>query len=198
MKVVVCYAYVFFFVFLAGAVNAASSEETPSAGSNSTEFIRKCCAATLYPGLCYTSLSGYANEVQQSTVELAHVAAKVTLARLRSTAFHVAALRRSATGPERGALRDCSEQLDDAAEWARNTVKELKGLAGAVGPKVASRVSNALTWMSAALTCEDTCTDGLLMVAAGSVKADVCHRVRKVEKYTSNSLALIHSLGFNR
>ncbi|THU71000.1 hypothetical protein C4D60_Mb08t30920 [Musa balbisiana] len=198
MKVVVCYAYVFFFVFLTGAVNAALSEETSSAGSNSTEFIRKCCAATLYPGLCYTSLSGYANKVRQSTVELAHVAANLTLARLRSTAFHVAALGRSATGPERGALRDCSEQLDDAAEWARNTVAELKGLEGAVGPEVASRVSNALTWMSAALTSEDTCTDGFLMVAASSVKADVCHRVRKVEKYTSNALALIHRLGFNR
>ncbi|RRT69863.1 hypothetical protein B296_00018788 [Ensete ventricosum] len=190
--------FFFFLLLLAGTMNPAARAETPSAGSrNSTEFIRKCCAATLYPGLCYSSLAGYASVVQQNAVELAHVAANLTLARLRSLTSHVSAAGRGTTGLEHAALLDCSDLLDDAVGWARRAEAELKGLGKAVGPEVAWRVSNALTWMSTALTDEVTCRDGFVRVAAGPVKTDVCYRIRKVKKYTSNTLALIHRLGFS-
>ena len=55
------------------------------------------------------------------------------------------------------------------------------------------QMSNVQTWMSAALTDEDTCTDGFEDVANGSLKSDVCDRVTKVHKITSNALALVNS-----
>ncbi|CAL9781724.1 unnamed protein product [Musa acuminata subsp. burmannicoides] len=196
--VVSCTDLIFFFFLLAGTMNPAASAGTPSAGSsNSTEFIRKSCAATLYPDLCYSSLAGYASVVQQNAVELAHVAAKLTLARLRSLTSHVSAAGRGTTGLEHAALLDCSDLLDDAAGWALRAGAEMKGLGKVVGPEVTWRVSNALTWMSTALTDEVTCRDGFVRVAAGTVRTDVSYRIRKVEKYTSNTLALIHILGFN-
>ncbi|WOL11619.1 hypothetical protein Cni_G20383 [Canna indica] len=196
--------FFFLLLILAGIImTSASSGETGagrnSSSSSSTEFVRKSCNATRFPSICYKSLAGYAAVVERSDVKLAHVAANFTLARLRPLSARVSALSRNATGADRPALRDCAEVLADAADWARQTVVELKGLDKVVGPEVAWRVSNALTWMSAALTDEDTCTEGIAKSkpAAGGVKADVYCRVRKVGKYTSNALALIHLLGFN-
>ncbi|URD83532.1 PMEI [Musa troglodytarum] len=170
--------------------------QAPEAATRRSSYAR-CCAATLYPGLCYSSLAGYASVVQQNAIELAHVAAKITLARLRSLTSHDSAAGRGTTGLEHAALIDCSDLLDDAVGWARRAGAEMKRLGKVVGPEVAWRVSNALTWMSTALTDEVTCRDGFVRVAAGSVKTDVSYRIRKVKKYTSNTLALIHILGFN-
>ncbi|OAY72268.1 21 kDa protein [Ananas comosus] len=58
------------------------------------------------------------------------------------------------------------------------------------------RVANAQTWLSAALTNEDTCADGFDAVAPGpgSAKGEVLARVRRVKQYTSNALALVNTL----
>ncbi|KAJ4829360.1 hypothetical protein Tsubulata_024241 [Turnera subulata] len=54
-------------------------------------------------------------------------------------------------------------------------------------------MSNVQTWMSAALTDEETCTDGFEDVEDGSVKAEVCNRAAVVKKFTSNALALVNT-----
>ena len=53
-------------------------------------------------------------------------------------------------------------------------------------------MSNVQTWMSAALTNEETCTDGFEDVADGAVKSEVCDRAENVKKLTSNALALVN------
>uniref|UniRef100_A0A1D1YAY6 Pectinesterase inhibitor domain-containing protein n=1 Tax=Anthurium amnicola TaxID=1678845 RepID=A0A1D1YAY6_9ARAE len=186
-----------------GAVPAGAG-----ASHNYTEFIRRSCSSTLYPSLCYTSLAGYASAVAQDPTQLARVAANVTLALVRGVSSHVSSLCRAA--PRRridprttSALEDCEDSLGDAADLTRQAVGELGRLPAAEGPEVSWRVSNAQTWMSAALTNEDTCTDGFAEVAPGTaagagpaaaVKADVCRRVRRAKQYTSNALALVNSL----
>ncbi|KAG6528490.1 hypothetical protein ZIOFF_010665 [Zingiber officinale] len=188
----------FLFFFLAGC-------RTPAAGvGNSTEFIREACGGTLYPQLCFSSLVGYAAVVQRSDVRLSQVASNVTLARVRSVSANVSATLAgagAAAGPRlRAALRDCSEMLSDAAERAGQAAEALRAVESATGPALAWQVSNAMTWMSAALTDEDTCADWLAAPTAaggGDSKAgEVYRRVREVEKHTSIALALIHKLGF--
>ncbi|MQL76962.1 hypothetical protein Taro_009367 [Colocasia esculenta] len=183
-----------------------------------TEFIRRSCSSTLYPSLCYTSLAGYASAIAQDPTLLARVAANVSLARVRSVTSHVSSLCRTASARRMdartaSALEDCEDSLGDATDLTKQAAAELGLLATAEGPEVAWRVSNAQTWMSAALTNEDTCTDGFAEVAPGTaasagvggaapgwaVKADVCRRVRRAKQYTSNALALVNSLvGTNR
>ncbi|XP_074589816.1 21 kDa protein-like [Curcuma longa] len=192
----------FLFFFLAGC------RSTQAAGvGNSTEFIREACAGTLYPRLCFSSLVGYAAVVQRSDVRLSQVASNVTLARVRSASANVSAtLARAgpAAGPRlRAALRDCSDVLRDAAARAGQAAEALRAVESAAGPALAWQVSNALTWMSAALTDEDTCADGLATLAAptaasggDSTTGEVYLRVREVEKHTSIALAFIHKLGF--
>ncbi|KAG1330560.1 21 kDa protein [Cocos nucifera] len=180
----------FFLVSLAAvAVAPASCEE-----GNSTEFIRTCCGATRYPRLCFNSMAGYASTVQGSPVQVAQLATNLTLDRIGCVARRVELLRRGASGWKASALSDCAEALGDAADEARRTAAELAGLPAAVGPEVAWRVSNAQTWMSAALTNEETCTDGFESVGPSPVKTEVCRRVRRVKHFTSNAIALVNNL----
>lgn len=54
-------------------------------------------------------------------------------------------------------------------------------------------MGNAQTWVSAALTNEDTCLDGFKEVD-GEVKSDVKKRISKVARVTSNALCFINRL----
>lgn len=173
---------------------ASSNGDT---ATNSTDFIRTSCQATLYPELCFASFARYALSVHQNPVRLAHIAARVTFFQIHSTTSHVSAyLHGSSTEREAAALEDCVYSLGNAADQTRRSAAEIGKLdRKPVGPEVAWRVSNAQTWMSAALTNEETCTDGLDKVdVREQVKADVFSRVGRAKQYTSNALALVNCL----
>ncbi|XP_020575570.1 pectinesterase inhibitor 9-like [Phalaenopsis equestris] len=141
-----------------------------AATTNSTDFILRNCAVTLYPHLCYTSLKPYAPAVHQSQLTLAIAAANVSLARIKAASFQAARLRRNCTGRLSEALSDCVDSLRTAADLTRQSVEEIQKLgpeAKAGGPGFSWGVSNAQTWMSAALTNEDTCIDDFDGVSGG-------------------------------
>ncbi|KAG6471978.1 21 kDa protein-like [Zingiber officinale] len=201
----ILFFFAFLFLSLASCAPPPAFPPTSPSHDRATLFIRSRCNLTRYPDLCFSSLSSYAAAVGGSSPELARVAANVTLARLRGLRAHVSALRRAGAvrGRAAAALRDCSEQLGDAADQVCQTYDELRGVEELVGMEVAWRVSNAQTWMSAALTNEESCSDGFREAAAASaygagsgvdVKTDICSRVRRVKQYTSNALALVNSL----
>ncbi|KAJ8471151.1 hypothetical protein OPV22_025494 [Ensete ventricosum] len=144
--------------------------------------------ATRYPDLCFTSFSGYA-----AAVQLSRVAAVITLVRLRTLHSHVSTLRR-ATWLVAGALLDCTELLGDAAEPVSRTVEELERLESLEGSEAERRIANSLTWMSAAMADEETCSDYLQNTAeagGSSVIADVDRQVGSLKEYTDNALALV-------
>ncbi|XP_054795338.1 21 kDa protein-like [Prosopis cineraria] len=173
----------------------------PAADFNpsATTFIRTSCNATLYPGLCYTSLSPYYNAIQQSSGKLARVAIALTLTKARHMASYLSTLSREAdystNSRAASALRDCFTNLGDAVDEIRGSLKQMRQLAitGAGGEQFRFRMSNVQTWMSAALTDEDTCTDGFEDVPEDSVKKDVCDRMTYLKEFTSNALALVNS-----
>lgn len=93
------------------------------------------------------------------------------------------------------ALHDCFSNLGDAVDEIRGSLKQMRQV-GAAGPSTESfqfQMGNVQTWMSAALTDEDTCTDGFEDVGDGEVKTEVCNRAADVKKLTSNALALVNS-----
>ncbi|CAL9080620.1 unnamed protein product [Musa textilis] len=189
----------FFVLPLVACTSAPAPAAAPmSQEEDATQFIRARCGATRYPDLCFTSLSLYAADVHRSPVRLACLASNVTLAHLLSLCSHVSALRKAGAGREAAALRDCADTLGDAADQVGRTTAELVRLQDPLErSEVAWRVSNAQTWMSAALTNEDTCSDGFQDVGGGgasAIEADVRRRAEKVKQYTSNALALVNSL----
>ncbi|KAG6396748.1 hypothetical protein SASPL_142905 [Salvia splendens] len=175
---------------------SAAADPAPAPGpaeENAAEFIRTNCESTQYPKLCYQSLNGYANVVQQDPGRLAAVAIGVSLARATMMSVYVANLSRQAEPEPRAAsaLRDCFSLFRDAVGQMRGSVKQMRQLVGG-GEELRFQMSNVQTWMSAALTNEDTCTDGFEGIADAALKADVCDRAVDVKEVTSNALALVN------
>ncbi|XP_057786274.1 21 kDa protein [Salvia miltiorrhiza] len=168
---------------------------TALASASASDFIRTNCDTTLYPELCYHSLAGYANAVQSDPGLLARVAVGVSLSRAKRMGLYVANLTRqadySADHRATSALHDCFSVLGDAVDQIRGSLQQMRSLTG-TAQDLRFQLSNVQTWMSAALTNEDTCVDGLDDVADGPIKAHVSARILKVKELTSNALALVN------
>ncbi|PPD74218.1 hypothetical protein GOBAR_DD28855 [Gossypium barbadense] len=158
--------FLFFFLHPIPTLGSTVYDTSP------TDYIRTSCSATLYPDLCYTSLSGYSNPVQQDPARLARIAIGVSLSKARRMASYVSNLtRETAYGADpqaSAALHDCFPT------WTMPWMK-------------------SMTWMSVALTDEETCTDGFEDVREGPLKTEVYERAVEVKKLTSNALALVNS-----
>ncbi|KAI4357598.1 hypothetical protein L6164_001536 [Bauhinia variegata] len=169
------------------------------ADSDAIDYIRTSCNTTLYPDICFSSLSPFANAIQQNPGKLARVAITVSLSRAHEMASYVNNLTREAeygaNSRASSALHDCFSNLDDAVHEIRGSLKQMRqiGAAGSGGESFRFQMSNVQTWMSAALTDEETCTDGFEDVPEDPVKSDVCDRVTGVKKFTSNALALVNN-----
>lgn len=183
-------------LFLIAVFVAAFTAADDTTTANATEFIRTSCEATQYPEMCYQSLSGYASTVQQDPARLACAGLSVSLSHAAFMSIYLANLTHQAdygADPRCGsALHDCFTLFRDAVSQIRGSLKQMRQLNGD-GEELRFQMSNVQTWMSAALTNEDTCTDGFDGVAAGPVKTDVCDRTVKVKEVTSNALALVNS-----
>ncbi|KAI3458279.1 hypothetical protein Pfo_014942 [Paulownia fortunei] len=165
----------------------------PAAGDTNTKFIRTSCSTTTYPTLCYSSLSSHASAIQQDPKLLAHAALSVSLDTARSTSVDMVKLSRGAgmTPREVGAMRDCVEELSDSVDELRKSMAEMNQIKGS---NFELMMSDIQTWVSAALTDEDTCMDGFAgKVMNGAAKTAVRARIVNVAHMTSNALALINS-----
>ncbi|KAL7603534.1 pectinesterase inhibitor 7 [Lactuca sativa] len=195
MKIQIRYT-IFFFFFLSTTLLTLTTAGNPfPPTSNDTDFIRTSCRTTLYPQICYTSLSGYSSAVQQDPGRLARVAIGVTLSKATHMARYVSNISRKAdyAGIPRvaAAVHDCFSVFGDAVDEIRGSLRQMRRLNGS-GESLRFQLSNVQTWMSAALTNEETCTDGFEDVPDGGLKADVCGRAVKVKEVTSNALALVN------
>ncbi|KAK9051076.1 hypothetical protein SSX86_027702 [Deinandra increscens subsp. villosa] len=187
-----------FFLSTTTFLTLTTAGNPPPPPSNDTDFIHTSCRTTLYPQTCINSLSGYSSAVQRDPGRLARVAINVTLSKTKHMAKYVSNLTRDVDygGSPRlaAAVHDCHSLLADAVYGVRESLGQMGTLNG-TGEALRFQISNVQTWMSAALTNLETCTDGFEDVAAdgGGVKDDVCGRAVKVKEVTSNALALVNS-----
>lgn len=91
------------------------------------------------------------------------------------------------------ALTDCVENMEDSVDELQKSLLEMKNLNG---PDFEEKMGNVMTWVSAALTDEDTCMDGFDDNSAlnGKVKATIRNYIVNVAQLTSNALALTKNL----
>lgn len=91
---------------------------------------------------------------------------------------------------EHGAVQDCKENMDNSVDRLNQSVKEM-GLTAA--GNVMWRMSNVQTWVSAALTDQNTCLDGFSHPQMDrNLKASIRARVVDASQVTSNALALVN------
>ncbi|CAN1186032.1 Pectinesterase inhibitor 9 [Linum perenne] len=164
-------------------------------------FITSSCKLTLYPDLCIQSLSPYSTSIRQNDHRrLALAALSFSLSRAASASSYLSRLTSSPPPRVNQAVKDCARNLADGVNRLTQSVRELAqmggGPSGGAGPEEERfqwHMSNLQTWVSAALTCENSCVDGFgAREMDGPVKDAVRVRVGYVVKVTSNALALIH------
>lgn len=100
-------------------------------------------------------------------------------------------------------MRDCVGTVSSAAGLARRSSAALDRLdagaaAGGGGSRLARwEVSNAKTWLSAAMANVATCADGFADAdswSAAGIEEVVAGEAANVSKYTSNALALVNGI----
>lgn len=180
--------------YMAGT--AESGIITQSNNLNPADFIKSSCRATRYPVLCVQCLLGYASVIHQSERQLAMVALSVSISRTRSSTSFVKKISkaRGIKAREYRAVQDCIENISDSVDRLSQSVRELGRMGRAAGEDFMWHMSNVQTWVSAALTDDNTCLDGFDGSAAmnGSVKAAIKDRIVNVAQVTSNALALVN------
>ncbi|KAI3443519.1 hypothetical protein Pfo_000184 [Paulownia fortunei] len=153
------------------------------------DLVRRSCVHASYPDICLRTLSSYGGAASTPR-DLAQVAVRVSLAHVRRASDFLSQLKSSGRR-EQGALSDCVDQMGDSVEELSKTLSALQHLRR--GADFRWQMSNAETWVSAALTNEDTCLDGFKEIN-GKVRSDVRRKITNVARVTSNALYLINLL----
>ncbi|CAN1174537.1 Pectinesterase inhibitor 10 [Linum perenne] len=189
------------------SIAASPSPDSSRRLNPEAEFIRTSCNSTLYPKRCYITLSPYAAEVGSDPKKLSLKALNVTLkvtksaSRLMKRMSRIKGLNHRAAA----AVADCMEEVEDAVEELGNSVAEMGGVPSQ-GPEFCRVISDVQSWVSAAETDDDTCTDGFDEAAEATaledssaaaavnrnVKRIVERHVGRISRFTSNALALVN------
>lgn len=179
---------------MSGTADSAVAKHS-SSGGTTTDFIKVSCRATRYPAVCVHSLSGYASAIRQSQRQLAQTALAVSLASARSTSVFMSRMTKvkGIKVREYRAVKDCVENMGDTVDRLSNSMRELEHMGQAIGQDFMWHMSNVQTWVSAALTDENTCIDGFAeRNMEGHVKTAIKRRINNVAQVTSNALALVN------
>ncbi|KAL4204812.1 hypothetical protein AMTRI_Chr01g134000 [Amborella trichopoda] len=154
-----------------------------------SQAITVTCKKTLFPSLCVESLSEFPGAQTAQERDLVHISVNLTLHRV-GKAFSAAALLNGLEMDTRvrGAYDDCIELLDDS-------MQELYDSLGVVSGSVKrASFADVSTWLSAALTNQDTCREGLEGVT-GNVKEKMEMHLKDLSELISNCLAIFSANG---
>ncbi|GKC59104.1 pectinesterase inhibitor 10-like protein [Tanacetum coccineum] len=169
---------------------SSSISLSSSLEKTSVEFIRTSCGLTTYPTLCFNLLSSKAGAIQTSPKLLAQTALSISLDTTITTSSSIVKLSHvHGMAPRQvAAMKDCIELLSDSVYQMKKSLAEMNR----PGLKEFDLVmSDIQTWVSSALTDEDTCSEGF--ANDPKMKNVVRGKVVNVVHLTSNALGLINS-----
>lgn len=181
------------FVLSVAITGNSSATPRPSAASN---YVKASCSSVTYPQLCVKSLGDYSSKIQNNPHQLALTALSVSLDGSNSAQTFVKNLGKfkGLKKREYAGIRDCLEEIQDTTERLQKSIKEMSDMTKYRGSDFIWHMSNVQTWVSAALTDENTCLDGFAGRALdGKTKSAIRARIVNVAQLTSNALALCNS-----
>ncbi|KAJ4712138.1 Pectinesterase [Melia azedarach] len=171
-------------------VGRESKESPVSLSSNSDDLIKKLCSVTRYPDLCFTSISSSPNvstETNPDAEFIFKLSLEVSMKELRNVSSSIKTL--SDRLPSQAALVDCMGQLDDALSRLKDSMAETE-----TDDELTERkVNDIQTWISAGMSDEESCLDGLTEMGSTAVD-EVRSMMEKSKKLLSNSLAIIANI----
>ncbi|KAK4779055.1 hypothetical protein SAY86_006583 [Trapa natans] len=174
-----------------GFMHDGSTESTASPiASEKAASLRTVCGVTLHPDSCFSSLSSLNCSMRPDPVYIFNLSLGVSLKELSNASLFMKHLKeRSNDVHSNGALGDCETLLDDAQSHLNDSIS-----AAALGPgeKVLSemKMSNIQTLVSAAMTDQETCLDGLEELGSALLD-EVRTMMQRSKEMMSNSLAIV-------
>ncbi|GAB4834238.1 hypothetical protein Ancab_032504 [Ancistrocladus abbreviatus] len=180
---------------ISSSITHCAADPPTSGQPASTTYIKQSCSITTYPQLCYDSLATYADEIQSDPKSLATKSLSVALSAAKSASPMMRRLSRApGLAPrEAGAMADCVTVVADTVYELQKSVQEMDRDTRN-GMNFEMQMSNVQTWVSAALTDENTCMDGFAgSKTDGKIKRIVRGQILRVAHLTSNALALVNN-----
>ncbi|KAF7147210.1 hypothetical protein RHSIM_Rhsim03G0208400 [Rhododendron simsii] len=151
-----------------------------------TVAISRTCSRTRYQSLCVNSLLDFPGATSADEHDLVHISVNMTLHRVGRALSASSDINNLAMDLHvRSAYDDCLDLLDGSVDHlARSLIAVAEGNAQPTGS-----TEDVVTWLSAAMTNQDTCAEGLEEVS-GSVKEQMEERLKDLSELVSNSLAI--------
>ncbi|XP_048139418.1 pectinesterase 3 [Rhodamnia argentea] len=164
---------------------APPSELTPSAS------LKAVCSVTQYPDSCFSSIS--AAETANATdpeqlFKLSLAIAMRELQKLPSYAARLASKANAGDAQGKAALAVCAGVFEDAIDRLNDSISSLQVGAGTI--LSSSKINDMKTWLSAAITDQETCLDSLEEINSTLIN-DVRATMENSTEFVSNSLAIV-------
>ncbi|KAL6573799.1 hypothetical protein OROHE_002258 [Orobanche hederae] len=161
-------------------------------------LIRTICGCTRYPDPCYTSLTSsnlcstkpQCDQYLHEPYLLAGVAVKLSLSDAKKASKDIQNLNKNTKS---SILHQCVENLKDTVDQIKASLHQMASLSysGRSDQEFKFNVSNVKTWMSAAMTDDDTCADELVRLEEPT-RSNLWNKAMEVEMLISNALALVN------
>ncbi|KAK6117696.1 hypothetical protein DH2020_048548 [Rehmannia glutinosa] len=150
-----------------------------------SQAMSRACSRTRFPTLCVNSLLDFPGALTASDKDLVHISVNMTLQKIGRALYSASEITNLDMDPHvRSAYVDCLELLDDSVDLLSRSLTSV-----APGGEPAGSTQDVLTWLSAALTNQDTCTDGFDELN-GFVKSQISDRLKDLSELVSNCLAM--------
>ncbi|KAK4485352.1 hypothetical protein RD792_007991 [Penstemon davidsonii] len=150
-----------------------------------SQAMSRACSRTRYPSLCLNSLLDFPGAAAASDKDLVHITVNMTLRKFGRALYYASDISNVNMDPlVRSAYEDCIELLDHSIDLLSRSLTSV-----APGGATTGSTQDVLTWLSAALTNQDTCTDGLDELN-GYVKTQMSDRLKDLSELVSNCLAI--------
>ncbi|XP_057729225.1 probable pectinesterase/pectinesterase inhibitor 61 [Arachis stenosperma] len=174
----------------------------PTLAGKPTQAISRTCSRTRFPDLCVNSLLDFPGSTAATERDLVHISFNMTLQHFSKALYISAAISSSGVYASmdprsRAAYDDCLELLDesvDAIARSLTTVSPSGASPGGTVRPLGSSSDDVLTWLSAALTNQETCAEGM-EGASGAVKSQMANNLKDLSELVSNCLAIFSASG---
>lgn len=179
--------------------NDNSKESPPSSSSTSTaDSIKAVCQVTLYPDSCSSSISSlksstnYTSDNPKDLFVLSLQAAVNALVEFSSFTQMLVDSNSNYDSLSKNALRNCESIIWDSIDYINMSAVRFGETENKLSPST-STINDIRTWLSAAITYQETCIDGLQEFSRGNLELteEVKTAMRNSTEFTSNSLAIV-------
>ncbi|KAL1813725.1 hypothetical protein ACET3Z_023790 [Daucus carota] len=186
--IVACGVSVAVLVALRNKATGDDNTDLPSHRKPS-QAMSQVCRKTRFPSLCVDSLLDFPGSTTASNTDLVHISVNMTLhhfGRALSASAEINNLQMDTRA--RAAYDDCLELLEHSVDQLSMSLTSVAPPPNRRSQPVGS-TADVMTWLSAALTNQDTCAEGFADVK-GDVKDQMVDRLKDLSELVSNCLAI--------